>query len=290
MLRRNVLQLPAAIAWAQSVKPARTPNYKLSIRVEPLFRNMTLEQQLEKVAEARFHGFEFGDWRKADPGAITPLKNKLGIECACIVGNRGVNPKGMTLTDAKDRDGFLAEIKASADAARRFETRRMVTLTGNAVPEIPREVQHRSIVEGLKRASDIVTPLGITLIVEPLNTLVDHKGYYLNHVAEAFEIMREVGSPFVKILFDIYHVQIMDGNLIENIRQNIGAIDHFHVGDVPGRHEPGTGEINYGNVFQAINATGFSGFVAMEYKPSKDPLETLREVRTLYEASAVSTK
>ena len=243
---------------------------------------MKLPEQMEKVAEARFHGFEFGNWRANDPATITPLAHKLGIECACIVGNQGVNPKGMTLTDPRDREGFLAEIRASVEAAKRFETRRMVTLTGNEVPGASREQQHKSIVEGLKAAHDIVAPHEITLIVEPLNTLVDHKGYYLNHTPEAFEIIREVDSPYVKILFDIYHVQIMDGNLIDTIRKNIAAISHFHVGDVPGRHEPGTGEINYGNVFKAIGATGFTGFVAMEYNPSKDPMKTLNEVRALY--------
>jgi hydroxypyruvate isomerase len=289
MLRRSFLSVPGAMAAAQLISrgaAAGSPGYKLSIRVEPLFKNMTLEQQIEKVAEARFQGFEFGNWRAADPAVITPLKNKLGIECACIVGNKGVNPKGMTLTDPRDREGFLAEIRASVEAAKRFETRRMVTLTGNEVPGVSREDQHRSIVEGLKLAHDIVAPHGITLIVEPLNTLVDHKGYYLNHTPEAFQIMREVNSPYVKILFDIYHVQIMDGNLIDSIRKNIAWIDHFHVGDVPGRHEPGTGEIDYGNVFKAIQQARYTGFVAMEYNPSKDPMDTLRKIRALYDASA----
>ena len=282
MLRRSLLQFPAIAAFAQA---ASTPSFKLSVRVEPLLMKTTLLEQIQKVAEARFHAFEFGNWRAADAAVITPLKNKLGIECACIVGNRGVNPKGMTLTDPRDREGFLAEIKASVQAAKRFQTQRMVTLTGNEVEGMSREDQHKSIVEGLKAAHDLVAPHGITLIVEPLNTLVDHKGYYLNHTPEAFQIMREVDSPFVKILFDIYHVQIMDGNLIDTIRKNIASIDHFHVGDVPGRHEPGTGEIDYGNVFKAIGASGFKGFVAMEYKPSKDPMLTLKEVRSLYDAA-----
>jgi len=122
---------------------------------------------------------------------------------------------------------------------------------------------------------------GITLIVEPLNTLVNHKGYYLDHTQEAFEIMHEVGSPNVKILFDIYHVQIMDRNLISTIQANLQHIGHFHMGDVPGRHEPGTGEINYTNVFHAIQEGGFRDFVAMEYSPSKDSMATLAEVRAM---------
>jgi len=273
-----MLQLPALAGLAQA---AKATGFKLSVRVEPIFRGMDLPQTMHKVAEAGYQGFEFGEWRAQDAAAITKLKNKLGLECACLVGNRAVNPKGMTLVDPADRTAFLAEIQASTEAAQRFETTRLVTLTGNELPGVPREVQHKSIVEGLKRAHDVVAPHGVTLIVEPLNTLVNHQGYYLNHTPEAFEIMREVASPNVKILFDIYHVQIMDGNLMETIRKNIASIGHFHVGDVPGRHEPGTGEINYTNVFRAIRETGFRDFVAMEYMPSKDPMTTLAEVRAM---------
>lgn len=279
MNRRTILKLPALAAVSKA--GAADARFRLSVRVEPLFPGLPLPQQMEKVAEARYQGFEFGDWRAADPAEINKLRRRLRLECACLVGNRAVDPKGMTLVDPKDREGFLTEIKASVEAAQRFETTRLVTLTGNALPRVSREAQHRSIVEGLKAAHEVVAPAGITLIVEPLNTLVNHKGYYLDHSAEAFEIMREVGSPNVKILFDIYHVQIMDGNLIDTIRKNIGHIGHFHVGDVPGRHEPGTGEIHYANVFRAIQETGFRNFVAMEYIPSKDAMATLAEVRKM---------
>src|SRR5271169_3590864 len=203
MHRRTLLQLPALAGLAQA---AKAPGFKLSVRVEPIFPGMELPQTMDKVAEAGYQGFEFGNWRAQDAAAITKLKNKLGLECACLVGNRAVNPKGMTLVDPADREAFLAEIQASTEAAKRFETTRLVTLTGNERPSVPREAQHKSIVEGLKRAHDVVAPHGVTLIVEPLNTLVNHQGYYLNHTAEAFEIVREAGSPNVKILFDIYHV------------------------------------------------------------------------------------
>ncbi len=288
MKRREFLQLPVVarlVGLAGAQTEAQAPGFKLSVRVEAVFRNLSLAQQMEKVKQAGYHAFEFGNWRAADPAAITRLKNSLGLECACIVGNRGVNPKGLGLCDPRDREGFLAEIKASVEAAKRFETTRLVTLTGNEVAGMTREAQHNSIVEGLKAAHDLVAPHGITLILEPLNTLVNHAGYYLNFTREAFAIVQEVGSPFVKILFDIYHVQIMEGNLIDTIRKNIAQIGHFHVGDVPGRHEPGTGEIHYGNVFKAIHGAGFRGFVAMEYNPSKDPMATLAEVKALYEAA-----
>ena len=267
----------AALAQAR----AADSRFKLSVRVEAVFGKAPLADQMEKVAQAKYQGFEFGNWRAADPVEINKVKKRLGLECACLVGNRAVDPKGMTLVDAKDRDGFLTEIKASVEAAKRFETTRLVTLTGNALPGVSRDAQHKSIVEGLKAAHDVVAPAGVTLIVEPLNTLVNHQGYYLDHTPEAFEIMREVNSPHIKILFDIYHVQIMDGNLIDTIRKNLQHIGHFHVGDVPGRHEPGTGEINYTNVFKAIQDGGFRDFVAMEYSPSKDPMVTLAEVKAM---------
>jgi hydroxypyruvate isomerase len=287
MLRRTVLQVPALAAMAQT----KLPGFKLSVRVEPLFPNMPLPRQIEKVAEAGYQGFEFGNWRDADAASITKLKNKLRLECACIVGNRGVNPKGMGLCDPAERTGFLAEIKASVEAARRFETTRLVVLTGYKLPGVSRDQQRASIIEGLKRAHDVAAPHGVTLIVEPINTLAkveplnpqgdNHANYYLDRTPEAFAIAREVSSPFVKILYDIYHVQIMEGNLIDTIRNNIRDIAHFHVGDVPGRHEPGTGEIHYGNVFKAIRETGFRDFVAMEYVPSKDAMTTLAEARAL---------
>ena len=149
---------------------------------------------------------------------------------------------------------------------------------------------HSALPQEMERAHDIVAPQGITMIlevintlapVEPLNPITNHHEYYLDRTPEAFGIVREVGSPFLKILFDLYHVQIMEGNLIETLRANIRAIGHFHVGDVPGRHEPGTGEINYRNVFRAIRETGYRDYVAMEYVPSRDAMSTLADVRAM---------
>ncbi|HZT36829.1 MAG TPA: TIM barrel protein [Bryobacteraceae bacterium] len=289
MLRRTLLQLPAAAALAQR----KAAGFKLSVRVEPIFPGLRLAEQLQRVAEAGYQGFEFGDWRAADAAEITRLKNRLGLECVCLVGNRSVNPKGMGLCDPAERGGFLQEIAASIEAAKRFESARLVVLTGNRAPHLSREAQRASIVEGLKRAAAMAAPAGIQLIVEvlntrakvePLNPRENHANYYLNSTREAFQLLRAADSPNVKVLFDIYHVQIMEGNLIDTIRTNISSIGHFHVGDVPGRHEPGTGEINYRNVFRAIRDAGFRDFVAMEYVPLKDAMTTLRETKAIAEA------
>ena len=278
------------LATARRLRAANVP-LRLSVRVEALFPGLELEEQMRRVADAGYQGFEFGDWRAQDARSIVALKNKLGLQCVCIVGNKSVNPKGMGLCDPAEREGFLAEVRASLDAARRFDTKAMVVLTGFRADHLSREAQHASIVEGLRRAHDIVAPHGVTMFLEIINTLAkveplnpngdNHARYYLNHSAEAFEITRQVDGPFLKILFDLYHVQIMDGNLIETLRSNIANIGHFHVGDVPGRHEPGTGEIHHENVFRAIAETGFKGFVAMEYIPLGDAMQTLRDVRAV---------
>lgn len=264
---------------------------RLSVRVEPLFPGLSLAKQMERVAAAGYQGYEFGDWRAADAKATVALQRKLGIECVCIVGNKSVNPKGMGLCDPAERAGFLAEIAASAEAAVRLETKKIVVLSGFKIPGMTRAAMHASMVEGMKRAHDVVSKLGVTMIVEPINTLAkieplnpkgdNHANYFLDRTPEAFEMVREVGSPYFQILYDLYHVQIMEGNLIETIRENIAAIGHFHIGDVPGRHEPGTGEIHYGNVFRAIRESGYKGYCGMEYIPTKDAMRTLADVRKL---------
>ena len=289
MLRRSLLQIPVVACLANA--NAKRAGLKLSVRVEPLFPGLTLSRQVEKVAEAGYDGFEFGDWRAADAREINAVKNRLGLECVCVVGNKSVNPKGMGLCDPAERAGFLAEMRASIDAAKRFECSRLVVLSGFKVPHLSRAPQHSSIVEGLKRAHELCAASNVTMILEVINTLAaveplnptgnNHADYYLDRTSEAFAIVREVGGPFLKVLFDLYHVQIMEGNLIETIYKHIDDIGHFHVGDVPGRHEPGTGEIHYVNVFSAIRKTGYQQYAAMEYLPLKDPMTTLVETRRM---------
>lgn len=284
MHRRTLFSLPLTPL-------AAAPPLRLSVRVEPLFPRLTLTQQLERVAAAGYQGYEFGDWRAQDPKQIVALQRKLGLECVCLVGNKGVNPVGMGLCDPAERAGFLAEIAASTEAAKRFETTKIVVLSGFRVPGMTREAMHASMVEGLKRAHDIVAKTKVTMIVEVINTLAkieplnpkgdNHSRYFLDRTPEAFQMVREVGSPYFQILYDLYHVQIMEGNLIETIRENVAAIGHIHVADVPGRHEPGTGEIHFANVFRAIRESGYGGYVGMEYIPSKDAMTSLAEVKRL---------
>jgi hydroxypyruvate isomerase len=130
----------------------------------------------------------------------------------------------------------------------------------------------------LKHVAPLFEDAGVTLVVEPLNILSNHMGYYLSSSYEAFEICNVVGSPRVKVLYDIYHQQISEGNLIPTIRKYFDLIGHLHVADVPGRHEPGTGEINYKNVFKAISDLGYDKYVGLEYSPTINTAETVKNV------------
>ena len=137
------------------------------------------------------------------------------------------------------------------------------------------------MVEGLKACVPYLEESGITLVVEPLNTRVDHAGYYLSSSDEAAEIMKEVGSPYVKMLFDIYHQQIMEGDLIRRIKEYIPYIGHFHAAGNPGRHELYQSEVDYGKVFAAIQETGYEGCVGLEYFPLDDPEKGLAFAKKL---------
>lgn len=157
----------------------------------------------------------------------------------------------------------------------------LIVVTGQERMDASREEQHNNIVTALKKAACVVEKENMNLVLEPLNVLINHKGYYLATSKEGFEIIKEVNSPKVKLLFDIYHQQITEGNLLSNILGNIDLIGHFHVADTNGRHEVGTGEINYKNIFKAIEKTNYDGFVGLEYSPILHTQDTIRDLLKL---------
>lgn len=249
---------------------------RLSVCIDMIMTDLPFLERMERVKRLGYPAFEFWDWKSKDIDAIIRKKNELGLEIATIMGS-GWKP----LFTEEARKAFVSEIQASLAAAKRLGSKTLIVTTGFEDKRISRAEQHAHYVAALKAAATFAEQAQLTLVLEPLNTKVDHPGYYLQTAKEGFEILDEVGSPAVKMLFDIYHHQIMEGNVIQDITKNISKIAHFHVADVPGRHEPGTGEINYANVFRAIASTGYQGFVGLEFKPSRAADETLREVLKL---------
>jgi hydroxypyruvate isomerase len=253
---------------------------RLSACIEALFTKVPFEQRLEEVKTAGLTAFEFWGWRNHPLDTLARKKEETGLELVAFSCETGG-----ALVAAGSEQKFLPPLKESIAAAKKLGCKRLIVTVGNELKDVPRSEQHKNIVTALKAGAPLCEDAGVTLVLEPLNVLVNHKGHYLSTSTEGFQILGEVGSPNVQLLFDIYHQQITEGNLTENISRNIRKIGHFHVADVPGRHEPGTGEINYGNVFGAIVKAGYTGFVGLEMWPTADHATAIRQTLALFNAA-----
>jgi len=250
--------------------------FKISVMLWTVFEKLPFEQRLEKVAEAGYHAVElvgeYKDWSEEDFRRANRKRRELGITFDVTAGlAHGVG-------DPRAREAFLSDLRQALPAMDKLECRAIIVMSGNVVPGMPREVQHESCIEGLRRAADIAEKNNISIVLENID-LEENSHYYLWSVAEGFEIIGRVGHPRIKFLDDFFHEQISEGNLIEKLEKNIDMLGLVHVADVPGRHEPGTGEINYANIYRKLADLKYGRYVAMEFIPTGDPVESLRRAR-----------
>lgn len=260
---------------------------RFSACIEMLFAEVPFLERIDRAAEAGFQGIEFWNWDTKDLPAIRDRAAAQGLEIVTFQSNLGG-----TLIDPRDRSRFVAGIRTSLVKARECGAKRLFLLTDElgedrAVKPLPYELtpaeKYESVLAGLKELVPLAEEAGVTLVLEPLNSLVDHKGYYLDHSALGFELVRAVGSPNLRLLYDVYHLQVMEGNLIATISENAELIGHVHVADVPGRHEPGTGEINYRHVYLALERAGYDGYVGFEFEPTGTTDEALAGLREVFD-------
>lgn len=241
---------------------------KLSPCIEMFWPETPFADRIPKVAALGFSACEFWGWWDKDLDAVEKATKDTGLDVAvCCVRTAFSSP----VTPMLGPDGvgpFVEAIKDCLAVQKRIGCRTFIVTTGNEIEGISRAAQHAACVAALKAAAPVAEDAGVTLVLEPLNLLVDHAGYFLSTSKEGFEIVDEVGSPAVKLLFDIYHMQISEGNLTPNICNNIAKIGHFHVANHPGRHEPACGEINYPHIFSRITELGYDRYVGLEFSPS----------------------
>ena len=232
--------------------------------------------QLEQIA---YYGFEAYEWLgpSGDLDALKAKMDEVGVALTCIGGAGAIAPGQMV--DASDHDRLEQQFRDNVAVAHKLGVTRLIGLSGNERDDISREEQTANMVACLKRLAPIAEGEGITIVIEALNPLVDHVGFFLTRTDQTMAILEEVDSPNVKMLFDIYHQQITEGNVIRNFTQHIDRIGHFHVADNPGRQEPGTGELNYRNILKALHGTGYDGYVALESGKSGTTDAALRAVR-----------
>lgn len=252
---------------------------KVSVCIDSVCRGWDLSEALSLVKMSGFDAFEFWSWRRKDIDHLAKEMQRLDLTLAafCTVGG--------TLVDRESHKDYLNGLKDAVNIARRLGCNMLITTAGNELPGIPRERQLENVVVGLQSAAPIVEAAGITLVLEPLNTVVDHPGHLLSRSSEAFDIIDQVGSKQIKVLFDIYHQQITEGNLIDTITCRLSSIGHIHAAGCPGRHELQFGEIHYVNLFQALSTAGYSNYIGLEYVPSFNAAEGLKDARKLLESS-----
>jgi hydroxypyruvate isomerase len=288
MQRRQFIQASAVTAvggamlgnlsTARASAPAAAA-LRTKIAVSPRWFKGSHVEIIEQIAAAGFPAFEqlgCGGWN--DKEAVRAKCEELGVACGAVGGGMG-SIKDWGPNDPENHPRFVEAVKKAIANAKAIGSKRILALSGAAREGVSKEEQ----LDALAKAGQLVAPMvedaGLVLVWETLNVLVNHPGYFLVYSADGADLVRRTDRPAIKFLFDIYHQQISEGNLIANIRKYHKEIGHYHFADNPGRHEPGTGEINYQNVFKAIYETGYRDIVASEFGKIKSTEEVLAILR-----------
>jgi hydroxypyruvate isomerase len=281
LTRRTFLSMTAASLAAQTLLAQQLPaagqaNVQFSEMMWTLKKQGTFEENLERVAQAGYSHVEltgeFKQWSDDDWRRILARMRALNISVDTTSGATG------SFADPAGGEAFLAGLKSFIPMAKRLDCKRIIMLSGKRIDGAAPGSQHAASIEALKRAADVLSAADIVAVIEPIDRL-ENPPIYLDGVTEAFEIADAVGSPNVKVLYDVYHEQREFGNLIEKFEKNIAQVGLIHIADVPGRHEPGTGEINYPNIYRKLAQLKYKGVIAMEFYPTGDIVETLRHAR-----------
>lgn len=240
-----------------------------------MFKNMAGDDpidQLNFMADQGFTAFEDNNMNTrpiALQEKMAATMRKRNLTMGVFVAYKDFRNPTLASGKADARQDFLDQIKTAVPVAKRVNAKWVTVVPGTVDLKLVEDYQTANVIESLKQASAILEPHGIVMVLEPLNWYRNHAGLFLKESPQAFQICRAVNSPACKILFDIYHQQIQEGNLIPNIEKCWDEIAYFQIGDNPGRKEPTTGEINYKNIFKYIHSRDFTGVMGMEHGNSR---------------------
>lgn len=283
LTRRSVMAGGAiAAAAAATLAKGATPSNaaRFSLNYAPHEGSFASRgNRIEQIAYAADQGFtawednEAATRSVADQTAMARALQQRGMTMGVFVASMprwGDFRPQLGGNDEADRERFLADIRASVDVAKRLNSKHMTIVTGFMDRKLPVDIQTARVVDVLRRAAEIYQPHGLVMVMEPLNTLVNHPGVFMTTVPQGYAVARAVNSPAIKILADLYHEQIQAGNLINTLGTCWDEIAYIQFGDNPGRKEPGTGEIHYRNIVRWLRAKRFAGVIGMEHGNSID--------------------
>lgn len=263
--------LPGSFKIAPSVE-----GFQFSVMLWTLEKQAPIDRCIEIVASAGYKGIElvneFAKWSADETRRMMAKMRSLGLTFDAIGGG------SFTLADPAGSNTVLEQLAMRMEVAKNLECPQLILTSGKRVEGLSQDAQLLAMIDTLKRVAELAAKNNIQVLIEPID-LLENKYAYLNSVTQGFEIVREVGSQNVKVLYDFYHEQRASGNLIEKLGPNIDWIGLVHVADVPGRHDPGTGEIDYVNIYRKLAELKYNKFIAMEFYPMRDPVEALKAAR-----------
>jgi hydroxypyruvate isomerase len=256
--------------------------FTTSINIEIMFpRTMPRSERIKIVAAQNVKAYSF--WRASadDQKAMLEVQQKTGLKCSCVVGSGSTGRStGLTMPGAEQK--YFDELLEGIEMAQRFGGADAIIFPGAKQPDIPWEKQRENLIQGLRKAGDMAKDHGVYLVLEALNK-VEAPTIAISTAVAAFDIIEATGHPNVRVDFDMYHLQLSEGNLINNLRLGLdkGWIRLVQVGDVPGRREPGTGEINYSNIYRVLREKKYAGYVDSEHGTSSTPEHAIDVVKKL---------
>jgi hydroxypyruvate isomerase len=276
------LVLAASAAESEPTDALPPPKYHLAINLEIMFpREMPYEERIEQAARCGAKAYGFWGWRNKNLDKMLDAQHKHGLRCVSVSGNpkTGWNT-GLTKTGYEQ--AFLEDFEEVCQVAKRFGAENLITFVGERQKEIPWETQRAQIIAGLKKAGRVAQQYGVYLTLEPLNRVESPQMTMLT-AREAFDFAAEADHPHVKVDYDMYHRQLGEGNILNNLEEGLKkrTIRFLEIGDVPGRKEPGSGETNYVNIFRFLRRVGYAGDIGMEHGTTRTPQYAWDTVRKM---------